>query len=154
MEKVIARGRYDERNDPGIQCTLEEKVTKQHFTDDCNIDKILEKFSRTGQLPDQKPKQYGDFSNVPDYQTALQTVIKAQDQFYSLDAKVRQKFNNDPEAFLEFASNSENMDEMVKLGLAEAKVDHTPYVRPDSAALEAARIAKEAQSVSEVPNAK
>ena len=36
----------------------------------------------------------------------------------SLDAKVRQKFQNDPEAFLAFATDASNIDEMVKLGLA------------------------------------
>lgn len=128
MNEVIASSKYNRHSDPGIACTLEEKRTKQSHTDDCDINKILERFSRTGQLPESKQKQYGDFINVPDYVEAFNIVSKAQDQFYSLDAKVRAKFDNDPESFLEFATNPSNMEEMVSLGLATKTTVEAPVV--------------------------
>lgn len=117
-QKVIARAKYDQYDDEGIKCTLEEKRTKQSFTEDCDINKIIDRFAKTGTLPEQKQKQYGDFSNVADYQTSIMIVQKAHEDFMSLDAKVRAKFQNDPSAFLAFAQDASNIDEMVKLGLA------------------------------------
>lgn len=132
MTKIIARHRYDEYNDPGLKCTLEEKVTKESFKDQCDIDKIIERIARTGVAPDQVQKKYGDYSNVPDYQSALQIVVNAQAQFNSLDAHVRNRFNNDPGIFLEFASDSSNLDEMVKLGLATKREEIIPETKPQA----------------------
>ena len=135
MTEPIASSKYNRHSDPGIACTKEEGRTKQSFTDDCDINKILERFSRTGQLPESKPKQYGDFTNVPDYVTAFNIVSKAQEQFYGLDAKVRAKFDNDPESFLEFATKPSNIDEMVKLGLATKSAVAAPVAAPEDQAV-------------------
>jgi len=132
--KIIARSKYDSYEEPGIKCTLEEKMTKQSFTDECDINKIIDRFARTGILPEQKQKQYGDFSNVADYQTSIMIVQQAHEQFMALDGKVRAKFNNDPSAFLAFAQDASNIDEMVKLGLATKS--------QESVESEAARAAK------------
>lgn len=134
MQEPIASSKYNRHSDPGIACTKEEGRTKQSFTEACDINKILELFSRTGQLPESKPKQYGDFSNVPDYVTAFNIVSQAQDQFYSLDAKVRAQFENSPELFLEFATNPSNVDEMVKLGLATKPIVAAPVAAPETKA--------------------
>lgn len=116
--KIIAKTRYCKYEEKGVQCTEAEKRTKQHFTDDCDINKILDKFSRTGILPESKPKMYGDFTNVQDYVTAFGIVQNAHIQFGNLDADIRARFHNDPSEFLNFATNENNAEEMVKLGLA------------------------------------
>lgn len=94
--------------------------TKQSFKDECDIKTIMRKFENTGALPDMIKKQphYGDFSSVPDYQSALNLVQHAQMQFDALSAKVRERFGNNPELFLKFATNPANAKEMVDLGLA------------------------------------
>lgn len=94
--------------------------TKQHFKNDCDINVIIKKHRDQGILPQmirQNPI-YGDFSSVPTFQNALNTVIKAQQQFEALPANIRERFHNDPEKFLEFATNASNAEEMVRLGLA------------------------------------
>ena len=92
--------------------------TKQSFRDECDINNILRKFNVTGQLPiGSVQPQYGDFSGVTDYQSALNAVMAAQDSFLALPAKVRAKFDNDPALFVEFASDEANKDEMKALGL-------------------------------------
>lgn len=92
--------------------------THQSFKDECCINKLMAKYVRTGELPPQtKQALYGDFSNPQDYQTAHNTVVRAQAQFESLDAKVRDRFENNPVKFLEFTSDASNAEEMVKLGL-------------------------------------
>lgn len=94
--------------------------TKQSFKDECDINKILKRFQDKGQLPqNMKSGQiYGDFSEIADYQTSLNKVISAKNTFDSLPAKVRERFSNDPWKFLSFASDANNLQEMVSLGLA------------------------------------
>ena len=92
-------------------------LTKQSFRDECDIN-ILRQFNVTGQLPTGSVQpQYGDFSGITDYQSALNAVMAAQDSFLALPAKVRAKFDNDPALFVEFASDEANKDEMKALGL-------------------------------------
>lgn len=93
-------------------------LTKQSFRDECDINTILKRFNVTGQLPvGSVQPQYGDFSGVTDYQSALNAVMAAQDSFLALPAKLRARFDNDPALFVEFASDEANKDEMKALGL-------------------------------------
>lgn len=93
--------------------------TKQSFKDECDINQIMKKFEKTGILPDliKTNPVYGDFSDPKTYQESLNLVHHAQEQFSNLSSKVRERFNNDPQKFLEFTSNAENADEMAKMGL-------------------------------------
>lgn len=99
---------------------LKSSKTIQSAKDECDINVILKKYAKTGVLPDmiKSNPQYGDFSNLESYQSSMEIVLKAQEQFQSLSAKIRQRFNNDAGEFLEFATNPSNATEMIKLGLA------------------------------------
>lgn len=141
-KKIVAlRANYDEQNwDPGINCSVDPatgevlpSLTQQQYKDDCDINKILERYARTGELTHMMKRDpaYGDFSKVPDYLDAMGIVLKAQEQFENLDAPIRKRFNNDPAEFLAFATNAENLPEMVKMGLAVAKPQPTPSKTPD-----------------------
>lgn len=111
-------------------------LTKQSDADAADINKILERYQRTGQLPDliKAEPQYGDFSDVGSYQDAVQRVQLAHFQFDNLDAHIRKRFQNDPAQFLAFASNPNNASELVKLGLATSKAPVKPSTpsQPDS----------------------
>jgi hypothetical protein len=49
-------------------------------------------------------------------------VVRAADEnFMRMDAKVRSRFNNSPQEFLDFFANPANVDEAVRLGLALPK---------------------------------
>jgi len=92
--------------------------TQQSFRDECDINTILKRFNVTGELPlGSVQPQYGDFSGITDYQSALNAVMAAQDSFLQLPAKVRARFDNDPALFVDFASDEANRDEMKALGL-------------------------------------
>lgn len=97
-------------------------LTKQSHKDECDINLILKRFERTGVLEHvrENPARYLDLPSDPDYQEALNTVIAAEQAFAELPSRVRERFNNDPGKFLEFTADPENLDEMVKLGLAKA----------------------------------
>lgn len=106
-------------------------MTKQSHKEECDINFVMRRFEKTGQLPDmiRADARYGDFSNVPDYQESLNVVFHAQEQFAALSAKVRARFDNDPSKFLEFASNPKNSMEMVKLGLSKPISDPNAPVK-------------------------
>lgn len=99
----------------------EPSLTKQYFKEECDINNILKKFNATGQLPDmikQNPV-YGDFSDVASFQEALSIVNHAYEQFEALPSTLRDRFANDPEKFLAFCEDGNNLEELVKLGLAK-----------------------------------
>lgn len=111
--------------------------TKVQFKQDCDINRIVARFKKTGELPVagrmQKPL-YGDFTSVGTFQESLNVVATAQAQFQLLPAKVRQRFGNDPAQFLAFCGDPKNMNEMIELGLAEKrKPDAVPKQRVKTA---------------------
>lgn len=117
--KVIIRKRYDQHINPGLKTTT-PTLTKQAFKDECDVNNILKNFEKTGQLPDliKAQPQYGDFSEVAEYQDAMNVVAVANQQFANLPAHTRDRFNNNPAQFLEFVDNPENAQELIKMGLA------------------------------------
>jgi phage internal scaffolding protein len=92
--------------------------TQQQFRAECDINTMLERFNITGQLPAGRVQpEYGDFSGISDYHSALNAVMAAQDSFLQLPAKVRARFDNDPALFVDFASDEANRDELKAMGL-------------------------------------
>ena len=98
----------------------EQGMTEQHHKQDCDINYILKKYDRTGLIThvNTATAQYGDYTEVNEYQESLNMVIAAQASFMELPSEIRKRFGNDPGSFFEFATNPENADEMVKMGLA------------------------------------
>lgn len=98
--------------------------TKQAFKDECDINRVMKKYEKTGVIThvNRFSGRYGDFISAPDYQAACNAVLAAQDMFMTLPSKVRARFENDPRAFLEFAQNPDNVDEMRELGLLKPEV--------------------------------
>jgi len=98
-------------------------LTKQSFKDECDINKILVKYEKTGLLEHKNRYEgkYADVTGVVDYQTALNIVQDAEEAFMSLPARVRTEFDNNPHEFLEFAQNPENEDALIEMGLANPK---------------------------------
>lgn len=116
-------------NESGLACE-EPSLAQQQFKDECDINTILKRFNITGELPNAplSPK-YGDFTGIGDYKSALDRVLAAEDEFMSLPASIRARFNNDPASLIDFLDNEENRSEAEKLGLVETKIpDNAPLV--------------------------
>lgn len=98
-------------------------LTKQEFKDECCIENIMNQYKQTGQIThgNKQPPTYDDFSNVVTYQEAQNITIQANEAFMALPSGIRNQFHNDPGAFLDFATNEDNHDQMVTMGLATAK---------------------------------
>jgi len=123
---ITARSQYDERPTLASDLSFEgdKGVTKQADLKDCDINSIFKRFEKTGQLPDliTKNGRYGDFSAVPDYQEAVNIVRTAEEQFAALDVKLRNRFDNEPEKFLAFATDPKNIDQLEEMGLLKPEI--------------------------------
>lgn len=134
MFKKILRsgglGSYDAAavsRETGLDCDVENFPSKtiQSAKDDADINVIVRRFGVTGQMPQQmRLPSYGDYTGVGDFQSAMNVVRAAEEQFMMLPAAVRSRFGNNPQAFLDFVSDPDNFGELRKMGLANPeKVD-------------------------------
>jgi hypothetical protein len=58
----------------------------------------------------------------------MNVVRQADENFMRMDAKVRARFHNSPQEFLEFFADPANSEEAVRLGLALPKPKESPPV--------------------------
>lgn len=96
-------------------------MTRQEFTAECDINEIMKRYPG-GQLPPlvgPEGPQYLDLTQSPaTLLEAMNTMRDAERAFMTLPAEVRREFDNDPMAFVEFASDSENLEQMREWNLA------------------------------------
>lgn len=122
MSKLKIRTAYDPSEDAGISFEGEKSLTVQSEKDNCDINVLMARYEKSGVLPVMnRPPVYADVFDIPSFQESLETVIAAQNAFDSLDAKVRDRFNNDPAKLIEFLAEEDNYHEALKLGLVEAR---------------------------------
>lgn len=92
--------------------------TQQQFKLESDINELVRRFGLTGDLPTPiRQPQFGDFSNVTDYHTAMTQLRAAQEEFNSLPAQLRDRFRNDPGRFVDFVLDPENREELADMGL-------------------------------------
>lgn len=120
MEKTLTIKKPYDPHSRVKQHVGEESRTQQHMAGETDINNIMRKYEKTGILThvSRYAGQYGDFSGVPDYKTGVELVMAADEMFMSLPAKIRDRFNNDPAQFIDFATDEENLEELRSMGLA------------------------------------
>lgn len=92
-------------------------LTRQSEKDDCDINKILDRYVETGVISGMgQPQKFGYASELS-YTESMQIVADAQSQFEQLPSEIRTRFENKPEKFLAFVENEENRPEMAEMGL-------------------------------------
>lgn len=111
---------------PTVRCldTPEDRRTKSEFAQDCDINRIVARYKKTGVLPESARAaalRYGDFSQIPDFREMQEKIIAAHEVFAALPAEVRKQFDNDPGAFIDASQTREGRELMVKLGLGAEK---------------------------------
>lgn len=120
--------RFNPPPSPGIHFE-EPSLTDQTQKDDCDVNRILAKFRETGSLidplhPGTRKPIFGDFTDIPDYQGALDIIIRSDEAFMQLPAKVRERFGNNPQEIFDFLSDEKNRQEAIELGLIDKKPDN------------------------------
>ncbi len=113
-----------------------EGAAQQQFKEDCDVNTIMQRYQKTGAIDHVSKHQteYG-FASPLDYHQSMNIIAQADSMFNDLPSSVRNEFNNNPQAFLEFVQDAKNADRAKKLGLALT----------DKAAAEAAEIAAAAE---------
>lgn len=121
--------------------------TKQEFKEECDINKIMSRYEKTGILShtNKRSPQFGDFSNVTTYEDAFNQLQDTRDAFMTLPARVREKFQNDPAEFIKYMEDPKFHDEQVKLGLRK----YTPEQIKVRESQKETKAAKAAASVKE-----
>lgn len=136
---------FDQYNRPeagGLE-TTEPSMTKLEFAAETDLNRIMARYTQTGELPQEIIGTYGDFSEGIDYHQAQNIILRADAQFNALPAEVRARFSNDPAEFLDFVHDPENLDEALELGLLTKEGEKR--AREAKAAVEAAIAPKTAE---------
>lgn len=101
-----------------------DQVSKiqQDTAEQADINYILKQFNVTGEINSENrgTPMYGDYSNVGDYNTALNRVTSAERLFAELPARMRERFENNPAKLLSYVSDPKNLDACIDLGLIQA----------------------------------
>lgn len=144
---MIIRKKYDKRERVGFE-TTGESLTQQNFKKEADIKNIIMKHDRTGIVSHvaRGVAQYGDYSETNEYREAMDLINQATTSFMTLPAQVRSMFDNDPGAFFEFATNPENDQKMIDLGLKEAPPSPKGKVEPRPQEVEEKAAAAEAKA--------
>jgi phage internal scaffolding protein len=102
-----------------IDFTGTYSVTEQSHKDECDIHKILNQYKRTGILTHIQKQQplYMDLPEAAELQQSYEIIRDAHDAFAALPASVRDRFKNDPKAFLGAFADPSMQDELRGLGL-------------------------------------
>lgn len=105
----------------------EPSMTQQHFKEDCDINNIIARFTKTGLLPQIDAQfEYADVSDHQTFEESMNLVARTKEAFMELPAYLRKRFDNDPAAMLAFIDDPANTDEAVKLGLIEMSEEIPP----------------------------
>ena len=92
----------------------------------------MKKYQKTGIIDhvNRYKAEYQNFIGYPEYHEAQNQILAAHEMFMTLPSKIRERFSNNAEAFLAFAQNTENSDELRRMGLAKPKEVETPSEKP------------------------
>lgn len=122
-------------DETGLRCT-DATRTQQQFAEETDINVIVERFGLTGELPTGlRVPEVIEFTEVFDYQSALNKLREAEDAFMEMPASVRSRFQNNAGDFVDFVSDPRNIDQCREWGLANAKpveISVPPPAVPDA----------------------
>lgn len=104
----------------------DEMITKQEHKDECDINRILSQYQRTGILTHVQSARptYTDLPDAIDFQESLNTLMIAEEAFSNLPSKVRAHFENDPGRFLAAFNDPAQYDQLRAYGLLKSTTTH------------------------------
>lgn len=117
-------------NDPSL--------TKQEFKEDADINVILARVLKTGEMPITLPEHFADLTDRTDYFTMASQVAEANALFYELPANKRALFLNDPTRWADAvvkATQDGDRQELIALGI-DVPRERPQVVEPEGGAPE------------------
>ena len=119
--KTLIRSAYGEKQK--VTITTLDARTEQCHRDECDINKIIAKYDRTGVLNhvNDFEARYEDLTGL-DYQTMLNIVANANSMFEGLPSVIRNQFDNEPQKFISFMDDENNNEQMYEMGLKQRPI--------------------------------
>lgn len=110
----------------GLDFSDDPGVAQQQFRDEVDINTIVKRFGLTGELPQNLAMPLsGDFTDAVDFHEAMNLVARANQEFMTVPAEIRARFNNDPGRLISFLEDGSNREEALKLGLIQPPPEKT-----------------------------
>lgn len=144
MTKPTTAARYiwrDQNDQAAAQAASDEaghyndlpSLTKQSFTDDADINIVMQRFGITdGSLdPSQIRWEEIDLSDAGDFQSIQNQMVRAKELFMQLPADLRYAFNNDPAQMFDWVRNPDNLEEAIELGFLKRQEEAAPAPPPE-----------------------
>lgn len=104
----------------------DKSLAQQQFKDETDINVLFGRYLETGEMPQIDGLTYGDFTGIFNYQDAQQRVLDAQQAFSQLPAKVKNRFDNNPQKLIDFLNDPDNREEAILYGLVAKPDTLTP----------------------------
>lgn len=133
--KVNINGKWVEQNGldgapkawPATDCSKDKMLTVQAPRNEVDINEIMRKAEKGMMINglDKEPR-FEDISEFDGLEMAYIKVQKANEEFMSLPADIRAKFENDPVNLIDFLSDEGNRKEAEALGLVKPKEPENP----------------------------
>lgn len=136
LRTELKKGRFVSAYSPKVVVAIafppDSEYTDQSFRDEADINTIMARYQSTGEMPvlNEMDGQWLDVTEM-DFQRHMDFILDAQALFDQLPSALRDRFGNDPGAFLGFCSDEENRSEMAKLGLLNESATEA-VLRPPS----------------------
>lgn len=118
---VKIHSRFDVPESKGITFT-EPTRTQQHFADEVDINQIVNRALKTGDVSIFTPRERGEYfdcSDYEDYQSSLNYIADIESDFMSLPSSVRKEFGQDVHKYVQFMTDPRNIEKAVELGLLQ-----------------------------------
>ena len=109
-----------------VQTKIEgQSMTRQSHKAECDINNIVAKYRKDGVVK-HLAKHGGMYEDVTgaDFREWMNKLVNAQAMFDELPSHIRNKFGNDPAAFLDYVQNPDNLEEMREIGLARGTAEN------------------------------
>lgn len=131
MSKVLEDFAARTHNVNGYMSDFAPSMTRQEFAEECDINTIMAKYEAGGAIShvNKAEPMFVDWTQVPDLREGLDIFRGASEAFYSLPAKVRRDFDNDPAEFVKFAQDPANLEKMREYGLAPPAAEPPAPIR-------------------------
>lgn len=105
---------------------LKPSKTSQEFKDDCNVNKLLLRYTTQARLlgvpvsevlPKLDSEAFRDVSNVEDFQTSMNRIAQLKDVFGACPSDVRRKYGDDLETFVSALQNPNEFEYLADHGV-------------------------------------
>lgn len=158
-EKLNKHKTYTKRPDGSLRLSIKcinaegSPRTEQSHRAECDIKNIVRRYRKEGTpftLPDESRYTGENYVAPPDYAEAMRRVAAAHSMFAEQPSHIRDRFQNDPQRYLEFLDNPANAEEAVALGIAKFR----PIAPPPAAPNEASAAGKGTKKAEKTPAGK